>query len=71
MKEKTYIIIGEWIIVMVILAALVTAISAGVKKTEIKECLRWQEWTELYPGFTVSERMQEQCDNYNIKLEKL
>ena len=70
MRERTYITILEWIIVMVMLAAIVAAVNTGIKKEEIKECLKWQEWTELYPNFTASERMREQCNNYQIKLER-
>ena len=71
MREKTYITILEWMIAIVLSAALVTAINTGIKKNERKECLKWQDWQELYPGFIVNDSMREQCDNYGIKLTEL
>ena len=71
MKNKTYITILEWMIGIVMFAALVAVVNTGIKKTERRECLKWQKWTELYPHFTANKRMRKQCDNYNIELKEL
>lgn len=70
MKEKNYIKIMEWIFGIVVFATLIAVVNTGIKKTELRECQKWQEWEERYPHFTASKSMREQCDNYNIKLER-
>lgn len=70
MKEKTYIEIIEWIIGIVLFAALIAVVNNGIKKTELRECQKWQNWEERYPHFTASQSMREQCNNYNIELER-
>ncbi len=70
MKEQTLIKIIEWIIGIVLFAALIAVVNNGIKKTELRECQKWNDWEELYPHFTASKSMREQCEKYNIKLER-
>ncbi len=70
MKEKTLINTMEWIIGIVMFAALIAIVNTGIKKSEMRECQKWQEWEERYPHFTTNKSMKDQCENYNIKLER-
>jgi len=60
----------QLIIGILIFSALISVISEGIKKQEKLECRKWQEWEELYPHFTASGSMREQCKKYNTELEK-
>ena len=68
MKEKTMRNIIEWTIGIVMFAALIAVVNSGIKKSEKRECQKWQEWEERYPHFTASKSMKKQCENYNIEL---
>ena len=70
MREKTIINIVEWSIGIILFSAMIAVVNTGIKKSEMKECQKWQNWEERYPHFTASKSMREQCDNYNIKLER-
>lgn len=70
MKKTTLISITQWIAGILLLAALIVAVSDGIKKQEKLECQKWQEWEELYPHFSSNNSMRDQCENYNIELEK-
>ncbi|MCK4454512.1 hypothetical protein KAU51_04220 [Candidatus Parcubacteria bacterium] len=70
MKEKTLINTMEWIIGIVMFTAMIVIVNTGIKKSEMRECQKWQNWEERYPHFTASKSMREQCEKYNIKLER-
>lgn len=60
----------EWMIGIVMFAALIAFVNNGIKESEKRECQKWQEWEELYPHFTANKSMIKQCEKYNIKLER-
>lgn len=64
MKNKIEIIgIGIMFVILILIADL------GIKKNELRECEKWQIWEEIYPKFTASKSMKEQCERHNIKLK--
>jgi len=70
MKEKTYINIIQWIIIIVLFSTLIVVADTGIKKAEKLECQKWQEWETMYSHFTASESMREQCEMHEIELEE-
>ena len=68
MKDKTTIAIIQYLIAFIMFAVLVIVVSNGIKKSEKRECIKWQDWNERFPHFTASKSMKEQCNNYNIEL---
>ena len=60
----------EWIFGIVMFAALIAVVNNGIKKMELRECQKWQDWEELYPHFSSNNAMRDQCEAYNIKLER-
>ena len=69
MREKTMIKIIKWTIGIVIFFAMIAVVNTGIKKSEMKECYKWQEWEERYPHFNASKSMKEQCNQYNVELK--
>ena len=70
MKQKTLINTMEWIFGIVMFAALIAVVNNGIKKQELRECQKWQDCEELYPHFSSNNTMRDQCEVYNIKLER-
>ena len=60
----------EWTIGIIMFSVLIIVVNIGIKKTELRECKKWQDWEEIYPRFSASNSMRDQCENYNIKLER-
>jgi len=69
MKEKTYINIVEKIFLFMLLIFLFCLISEGIKGSEKRECLKWQDWQEQYKLFTPGMAQYKQCERYNIILK--
>lgn len=64
MKNKIEIIIMGIMFVILVFVA-----DDGIRKNELRECEKWQIWEEIYPKFTASKSMKEQCERYDIKLK--
>ena len=55
--------------IITIFAVFYTALSLAMPKIEYKECLQWQNMLlEGRNDFIISTIMQDQCNNYDIKL---
>ena len=70
MSNKTRREIMQWLIAFMFMAVLILVVINGIKKQEKRECEKWQHYDGIYPGFTASDWMVEQCNCYNIKLNK-
>jgi len=63
------IITGIIIIIIVIFTMVI--INTGLKRTERAECIKWQGWQVDQRLFTPSASMIDQCNYYDVKLNKL
>ena len=64
---KTSII--EYTIAIILFTAMIVVVNNGIKKSELRECQKWQDWTQDYKLFEPTEWEQEQCKQFNIKLK--
>ena len=64
---KTSIV--ECTIAIILFTALIVTTSNGIKKSELRECQKWQDWTQDYKLFNPTEWQQEQCKQFNINLK--
>ena len=54
---------------VLVLAVLVIAGNAGLKRTERIECLQWQQEQETISGWYSVQWQREQCKVYDINLK--
>lgn len=71
-KQKKMITpLRSCIIAVIAIAGILIAfsiVSQGIKKSEINECLKWQEQAKQYPDFFMTGWQVEQCEHYGIRV---
>lgn len=63
---KDNIIVGLTIIAVA--AALATAVTFGLNKSELNECQKWQQQAGAIQGFFITQWQKDQCDHYQIEI---
>ena len=56
-------------IVTILTILLIAGIGKLLQSYELEECIKWQNWAREYPNFYMAQWQEEQCSNYDIKIE--
>ena len=41
----------------------------GINKTEFAECVKWQDQSQKYPGYYITEWQKQQCDHQGVDID--